>query len=391
MEKPRFIDRLRPNVIWIIFVTLGWYMFIAAFGHIAWEEMMESIRHRISSEMFFTLDLYAATIVDIITLFVLCWLFVKNRYIWKSFLIKRGGPDYAAGDILTEDDAYADLYGRRRNGLKMLGWGLLLGFLTNFFCIACALIHGDIKLYFDCAASQILYFLFSLFCVCIQSSAEELWCRGFMYERLHERYPLWVAVAVNGVLFGLLHIFNPGADVIPIVGIIITGLSYSLLRWYSGSIWIAMGIHTGWNFTQNYLFGLPNSGLVSEASVFHLGAANGTTTWVYDWVFGVEGGIPALFIDGLLGVTIIYLACRNGRIKELGMNRVKTLEAHGLKMRVEEAAPVTPVNVEPEDSAVPETVEAEAAQAENTVVSNSKPAAAEAAPAETVVEEYTEE
>ena len=346
MEKPRFIDRLRPNVIWIIFVTLGWYMFIAAFGHIAWEEMMESIRHRISPEMFFTLDLYAATIVDIITLFVLCWLFVKNRYIWKSFLIKRGGPDYAAGDILTEDDAYADLYGRRRNGLKMLGWGLLLGFLTNFFCIACALIHGDIKLYFDCAASQILYFLFSLFCVCIQSSAEELWCRGFMYERLHERYPLWVAVAVNGVLFGLLHIFNPGADVIPIVGIIITGLSYSLLRWYSGSIWIAMGIHTGWNFTQNYLFGLPNSGLVSEASVFHLGAANGNTTWVYDWIFGVEGGIPALFIDGLLGVTIIYLACKNGRIKELGMNRVKTLEAHGLKMRVTEAEPVDPAPVE---------------------------------------------
>ena len=379
MEKPRLIDRLRPNLIWIIFVTLGWYMFIAAFGHLAWESLMESIKGSVSPAMFFTLDLYAATIVDILTLFILCWLFVKNRYIWKSFLINRGGNNYAAGDILTEDDAYANLYGRRRNGLKMLGWGLLLGFLTNFFCIACALLHGDIKLYFDCAASQIPYFLFSLFCVCIQSSAEELWCRGFMYERLHERYPLWVAVAVNGVLFGLLHIFNPGADVIPIVGIIITGLSYSLLRWYSGSIWIAMGIHTGWNFTQNYLFGLPNSGLVSEASVFHLGAANGTTTWVYDWVFGVEGGIPALFIDGLLGVTIIYLACRNGRIKELGMNRVKTLEAHGLKMRVtetatEEPAPVEVEPAEPEVSAV--VTDAEAANAYA---------------ADTVVEEYTEE
>ena len=359
MEKPRLIDRLRPNLIWIIFVTLGWYMFFASFGHFAWEGLMESIKSSISPEMFFTLDLYAATIVDVITLFILCWLFVKNRYIWKSFLIKPGKA-YASGDILTEDDAYADLYGRRRNGFKMLGIGLLLGFLTNFFCILCALLHGDIKLYFDCSASQIPYFLFSLFCVCIQSSSEELWCRGFMYERLHERYPLWVAVAVNGVLFGLLHIFNPGAAVIPIVGIIITGLSYSLLRWYSGSIWVAMGIHTGWNFTQNYLFGLPNSGLVSEASVFHLGAANGTTTWVYDWVFGVEGGIPALFIDGLLGVIIIYLACKSGKIKELGMNRVQTLEAQGLKMRVTEAsaAPVADEAVTETDA--PEAVEPEA-------------------------------
>ena len=203
-----------------------------------------------------------------------------------------------------------------------------------------------------------------------------------MYERLHERYPLWVAVAVNGVLFGLLHIFNPGADVIPIVGIIITGLSYSLLRWYSGSIWIAMGIHTGWNFTQNYLFGLPNSGLVSEASVFHLGAANGTTTWVYDWIFGVEGGIPALFIDGLLGVTIIYLACKNGRIKELGMNRVKTLEAHGLKMRVTETAPVDPA---PVDVAA---VEAEE-PAVSAVVTDAE--AANAYTADAAEEEYTEE
>ena len=372
MEKPSLLDRLRPNVIWIIFVTLGWYMFIAAFGHLAWESLMEAIKGSVSPAMFFTLDLYAATIVDILTLFILCWLFTKNRYIWKSFLIKRGGPDYADGDLLTEDDAYADLYGRRRNGFKMLGMGLLLGFLTNFFCIACALLHGDIKLYFDCAASQIPYFLFSLFCVCIQSSAEELWCRGFMYERLHERYPLWFAIAVNGVLFGLLHIFNPGVSVIPIVGIIITGISYSLLRWYSGNIWIAMGIHTGWNFTQNYLFGLPNSGLVSEASVFHLDAANGMTNLIYDWDFGVEGGLPALFIDGFIAVVIIYLACRNGKIKELGMNRVKTLEAHGLKMRVEEAAPVTPVNVEPVDS-------------------DSKSDIKEAAPADTVVEEYTEE
>ena len=372
MEKPSLLDRLRPNVIWIIFVTLGWYMFIAAFGHLAWESLMEAIKGSVSPAMFFTLDLYAATIVDILTLFILCWLFTKNRYIWKSFLIKRGGPDYAAGDLLTEDDTYADLYGRRRNGFKMLGMGLLLGFLTNFFCIACALLHGDIKLYFDCAASQIPYFLFSLFCVCIQSSAEELWCRGFMYERLHERYPLWFAIAVNGVLFGLLHIFNPGVSVIPIVGIIITGISYSLLRWYSGNIWIAMGIHTGWNFTQNYLFGLPNSGLVSEASVFHLDAANGMTNLIYDWDFGVEGGLPALFIDGFIAVVIIYLACRNGKIKELGMNRVKTLEAHGLKMRVEEAAPVTPVNVEPVDS-------------------DSKTDIKEAAPADTVVEEYTEE
>ena len=334
--RPPLLERIRPNLIWVLFVMLSWYMLLAGFAHLLWDVLLNAVSDKVSPAMFFTLDMYASTIADIAALFVLCWCFTKNRYIWKSFMLPGKKRVFQVGDIVSEDDTYAALYGCSRNGFRMLGTGLLLGFLTNFFCILCALLHGDIKLYFDCSASQIPYFLFSLLCVCIQSSAEELWCRGFLYERLHERYPLWTAVAVNGILFGFLHIFNPGADVIPIVGIIITGISYSLLRWYSGNIWIAMGIHTGWNFTQNYLFGLPNSGLVSEASVFHLDAANGTTNLIYDWVFGVEGALPALFIDGLLGVIIIILAVRSGRIRELGMNRLKTIEATmGMKMRVE--------------------------------------------------------
>lgn len=356
-QKPRLADRLRPNLIWILFVTLVWYIVIAGFAMLPYEGIMESIKGSVSNAMFFTLDLYGSTIVTIIVLFILTWCVIKNRYIWKSFLLPGKLREFKTGDIVSEDDAYSLLYGRRRNSIRMLGMGILLGFLTNFFCIVCALLHGDIKLYFECSASQIPYFLFSLFCVCIQSSSEEMWCRGFLYERLHERYPLWVAVLVNGVLFGCLHLFNPGADVIPIVGIVICGLSYSLLRWYSGNIWIAMGIHTGWNFTQNFLFGLPNSGLVSEASVFHLDAANAMSTWVYDWDFGVEGGIPALFIDGLLGVVIIYMACRNGRIKELGMNRIQTIEATmGMKMRVTapaaEQVPAEEVSDAADDNAV---------------------------------------
>lgn len=333
VKKP-LLDRIRPNVIWILFVFIAWYMFIAGTLHLFWDAFVNRLGN-ISPEMHFTLERYAATIVDIIVLCLLCNAFRKNRYIWKSFLLPGKVREFHTGDIVTETDAYAMLYGRSRNGFRMLGIGLLLGFLTNFFCIACALIHGDIKLYLECSLSQIPYFLFSLLCVCIQSSAEELWCRGFLYERLHERYPLWLSIAVNGVLFGFLHIFNPGASALPIIDITICGIAYSLLRWYSGNIWIAMGIHTGWNFTQNYLFGLPNSGLVSEASIFHLDAANGVSNLIYNWSFGVEGALPAVFIDALIIVVIVYMACKNGRIRELGMNRLKTLESMGLTMHVD--------------------------------------------------------
>ena len=76
-----------------------------------------------------------------------------------------------------------------------------------------------------------------------------------------------------------------------------------------------------WNFTQNFIFGLPNSGLVSEASVFHLDAATGISNWIYSYEFGVEGGVPAVFIDLLLLVVILILAKRDGRLDELKESR----------------------------------------------------------------------
>ena len=143
-----------------------------------------------------------------------------------------------------------------------------------------------------------------------------------MYERINVHYPLWVAILVNGCFFGTLHIFNDGAGFLPIFDIVICGLGFSLAKWYTGSIWVPMGIHTAWNFTQNYLFGLPNSGLVSEASVFGLDAANARTSLIYDATFGIEGGVPAVFADAILGIVCLLLAAKKGRLHELTQKQV---------------------------------------------------------------------
>ncbi len=313
---------LRGNLIWILIVFAAVYFFGVSFAYIPWELMMEAVRDSVSDGFFYIMEFYTSTVIAVLLLFLLCWLIRPNRYIWKSFLLKKR----RAAAATEENDILAEFYGRSRNGFRMLGWGLLIGFLTNGFAIVCALLHGDIKLYFETSAGQIPILLFALFSVFIQSTSEELWCRGFLYERLHERYPLWVAVLVNGVLFGALHIFNEGVSVLSIVGIAICGVSYSLLRWYSGNLWIVMGAHTAWNFVQAFLFGLPNSGLVSEVSLFHLDASTGNSNLFYDFDFGVEGGLPALLVDLMLGVIVVILAVRSGRLKELKMKRAVTVK-----------------------------------------------------------------
>lgn len=307
------------NLLWILLLTILLYVFLASFVELLLGSVLTRLREW-SPAMHFILEYYTSVLGAIIFLVVVLLLVKKNRFILRSFLPKGRGQQFTPRVV---EDSY---HPTQNNTVKMLLLGLLLGFVTNFFCILCALIHGDIKLYYEFSAAQIPVLLFALLSVFFQSTAEELWCRGFLYERILIHHPLWVSVLVNGVFFGLLHSFNDGVSVMAIVGIVICGISYSLVRWYTGSIWIAMGLHTMWNFTQNFLFGLPNSGLVSQVSVFHLQASTGISNLIYDYGFGVEAAIPALIADGALGIAALLLARRDGRLGELKLSYERKAE-----------------------------------------------------------------
>lgn len=317
------------RIIWILLAFFGWYMIVSSFVTLYQDKLQAQLFADPSPGMRFVLDYYALTLSSVVVFILVCLLIKKNRFML---------------DIIKPT--------AKRRSMSKLGVGILLGFLTNFFCILCALLHGDIKLFFDFSASQIPLMIFAFICVFIQSSSEELWCRTFMYERINVHYPLWVAIVVNGVVFGLLHSANPGITALAMVDLIVCGLAYSLLRWYSGSIWTCFGIHTMWNFTQNLIFGLPNSGLVSEASIFHLDAMNAVSNWIYSYEFGVEGAIPAIFIDLLLAAVILYKAKKDGRLGELLESRESRGEmpAYEPKGRVSNPNPVeieTTVGSEP--------------------------------------------
>ena len=304
------------NIVWIIFLIILLYIILSSFAAEGVALLLSRLREWSPPTQFIN-EFYTCTLGPILTLALYCLIFKKNRFILRSFLPAGRSKQHR---IRVAEDTYEPT---QNNTPKMLLLGLFLGFLTNFLCIAFALAHGDIRLYFDFSAAQFPILLYGFLMVFVQSTSEELWCRGFLYERINIHYPLWVAVVVNGVFFGLLHVLNDGASVLAITDIAVCGISYSFVRWYTGSIWTAMGLHTMWNFTQNFLFGLPNSGLVSEVSVLHLDAANGISNLIYDHSFGVEGALPAVIIDAAVGIVILLLAKKNGRLGELRMSYEK--------------------------------------------------------------------
>ncbi len=193
------------------------------------------------------------------------------------------------------------------NRIPELLIGLLLGFGMNGLLILFAVMHGDVKLYFD--RFEIVPFLILLLAVFIQSAAEEIMCRGFIYQRILRTYrgKFLLAALVNGVFFGLIHMTNDGATPIAIIDIIICGIQYSAMVYYFDSLWMAMGAHAGWNFTQSILAGLPNSGNVFPYSIFRLDAATASNSFFYDVGFGVEGTIPAVIMEIAVTVAIVLI------------------------------------------------------------------------------------
>ncbi|SFB71086.1 CPBP family intramembrane glutamic endopeptidase [Butyrivibrio sp. YAB3001] len=199
------------------------------------------------------------------------------------------------------------------NNVKFLLLGILLGFGTNSICAVAALLHKDIGIYFN---SFDLLKLISLFlAVFVQSSAEELLCRGFLYQKLRKgyRHPA-VAIILNATLFAALHLLNPGVSALAIMDIFITGIFFSLIVYYMDSIWCAMTLHAAWNFTQNIIYGLPNSGIVSPYSLFKLDAAAAKDSFAYSVDFGLEGTILAVAVMLVCSVAV-YLIYSKKNVK----------------------------------------------------------------------------
>ena len=198
--------------------------------------------------------------------------------------------------------------GGRGNTWKLFGIGLLAGFAMNALCILVAWLHGDIVL--SVGRFRPLYLLAALVCVCVQSGAEELVTRGYMMGAIRDRYNVWVAAAVNSLFFGALHLLNPGITVLSFVNVVAVGFALSVVMIKLESLWFCVAMHMAWNFSQSIFFGLPNSGIVSEGSFFHLEAARDSV--LYSAAFGVEGAITTTLV--LLALTLcVLLAARRGR------------------------------------------------------------------------------
>jgi membrane protease YdiL (CAAX protease family) len=128
---------------------------------------------------------------------------------------------------------------------------------------------------------------------------EELFARGYPFQRLVESAGPWVGQLLMATLFALVHWGNPGmhgtAKAWATLNIGLAGLLLGFCYLRTRSLALPIGLHLGWNWTQGSLLGFGVSGTTGFKGiwtpVFH-----GLPEWLTGGAFGLEASLPCLLV-----------------------------------------------------------------------------------------------
>jgi membrane protease YdiL (CAAX protease family) len=138
---------------------------------------------------------------------------------------------------------------------------------------------------------------------------EELLFRAIFFRIAEQACGTTVAVMLSAALFGLLHGLNHGATLMSDVAIaleagILLALAYALTR----NLWLAVGIHLGWNFTEGNIYGAAVSGTAPGHTI--LRAALTGTESLTGGAFGPEASIVSIAVCLLASGAVLTLVIR---------------------------------------------------------------------------------
>lgn len=136
---------------------------------------------------------------------------------------------------------------------------------------------------------------------------EEALFRGVLLRHLEAMLGSWAALAITSALFGAAHLGNPDSSLFAAFAIaveagVLLGAAYLLTR----RLWLAVGIHAAWNFTQGWVFSIPVSG--GEAPLGLLATRREGPDWLTGGAFGLEASVPALAVATMAGLLLLRRA-----------------------------------------------------------------------------------
>lgn len=139
-------------------------------------------------------------------------------------------------------------------------------------------------------------FIFFVF----QGLFEEILFRGYLMPFFSKAIGIKLSIILLSFLFTCIHLFNPNLSIVGLVNVFLAGVTFSLIYYYTGNLWIVGAMHTIWNFILGFIVGSQVSGIDTYNSIFFsIPVVN------KDLISGGEFGFEASIVETILELAII--------------------------------------------------------------------------------------
>src|SRR6185437_3580003 len=120
---------------------------------------------------------------------------------------------------------------------------------------------------------------------------EEFSFRGYALTTLTQAAGFWPAAILLSIAFGAVHASNPGETPLGLFAVGLVGLFFCFTWRRTGSLWFAVGMHAAWDFCESFVYGVPDSGLVTPGRL--LAPRLHGSRWITGGTAGPEASVWA--------------------------------------------------------------------------------------------------
>jgi membrane protease YdiL (CAAX protease family) len=125
---------------------------------------------------------------------------------------------------------------------------------------------------------------------------EEFLFRGYTQFTLATGIGFWPAAFLLSAGFASAHLLNPGEGPVGALSVFTIAMFFCLTLRRTGSLWFAVGLHAAWDWSETFLFSVPNSGLVAPGHLSN-SALHGAR-WLTGGTVGPEGSVMTFTVMG---------------------------------------------------------------------------------------------
>jgi membrane protease YdiL (CAAX protease family) len=223
------------------------------------------------------------------------------------------GTATALAARVTERRSFGDVgFGLRPGWARELAYGTAFGVALLGIAVLPAAVAGSLELR---PGAPDLSLAVAVVFFAVAAAYEELLCRGFPLQALASGIGRASAAILMSAIFAWLHGTNPNVTYAALGVTFVAGILLSIAYFRTRSLWLATGLHFGWNFAMGYLLGLPVSGqrLFEQAPLF---AGNlGEPEWLTGGLYGPEGGVAALAAITIGCVVLAFVPVPNAQAR----------------------------------------------------------------------------